>query len=111
MRAILAAEHFDLTPAIRAHSEEQLQKLQAFLPEDAVLRVFLGMCSKKEFTVLLKAHWRGHDIVSTMRGPDLYSLVCRAATTMRQKFQKDKNRRISKRKGSEKYLENQPRSA
>lgn len=105
MKAILAAEHFELTPAIRAHAEDQIKKLQNYLPEGVVLRVFLGMCAKREFTVLVRAHWNGHDLIARAAGPDLYLEIPHAMVRLRQKFQKDKGRNIGKRRAHEEASE------
>jgi ribosome-associated translation inhibitor RaiA len=111
MKAILAAEHFDLTSAIRSHTEEQLERLRDRLPEEAVLRVFLGIAGPEEFTVLLKTNYRGRSQVVRTSGPDLYACVCRAISVLRRKFQRQKDRRISRRKAHEQAIAFEARAA
>ena len=111
MKLIMIAEHFELTPSIRSHVEDQIAKIESHLAEDAVVRVFLRIFAKGEFGAVFKARARGREVVATVRGPDLYSAAAHAATTLRKELQKAKNRRISSRRNQHEHaneLESQP---
>ena len=95
---MIAAEHFKLTPAIRAHVEKNSLRLKELLPRDAVLRVFLGEPVRKKFSVLLKVRIWGKDLIAKEEGEDLYHLVDAARAHLTRQIIEEKHRWIHLRK-------------
>ncbi len=98
MRTIIASEHFSLTPAIKGHVEGQLARLEAMLPANASLRVFLSKAGRKTFTALFRVHFRGRDLVAQDEGDDLYDAVSRAALHMKRMLASLEGKRVQKRR-------------
>lgn len=95
MQTIVAAEHFKLTPAVKAQVDESLVKVAEILPDGVTVRVFLRMESPKVqlakthpgkecFIALYSVHVDGDDVVSTEAAEDLYQAIRQGATKLKR---------------------------
>ena len=88
----IAAEHFTLTPTIRAHIEDNLAKLGNLLPKSTSLSIFLSEPARKTFMVLCKVHVWGKDFVVRVEDENLYKAVDAARLHLTRKIVDEKHR-------------------
>jgi ribosomal subunit interface protein len=98
MNVLIAAEHFDLTEAIKKHVELGVERLDGYIAEDGSVRAFLRKEADHQFTVLLKAHVGGVDLVASRTGSDLYLAASGASSQLRRELLKLRRKRILSRR-------------
>ncbi len=96
----ITGRHVSLTPGLRRHVEEKIQKLGR-LVDDLDIHVTLT-AEKHRQTCTIVAHGRKADYTGERTGEDIYSVVNEAADVLARQLRKSKTSRLShRREGAE----------
>lgn len=98
MSVIVAAEHLEITPAIRESVDQALARIEPLFRFEANVRVFIRFEKNRLFHVIFKTHARGQDVIGQDTGYDLGIAINHACEQLRRTLIEMKNKRSHQRR-------------
>lgn len=101
MSDFIAAEQFELTPAIRAHVEKNIETIREDHPEIDSVKVMLGSTGPRDFRALFRLRAIGQEFVAEENHEDLYHAITAAKNHLVRQIREHSHRRVSMRRHHE----------
>lgn len=95
---IRADHHFELTPAIKAHVAQSLEKIVALLPDDAIVHVLLSEPAPGVFDATMRVRLAGKDVVASDTNNNLYTAINRAKALLFKLISASRHKRVALRR-------------
>jgi ribosomal subunit interface protein len=98
MSDYIAAEQFELTEAIRAHVEKNIESIREDHPEIDSVKVTLGSTGPRDFRALFRTRVIGEEFVAEEKHEDLYHAITHAKNHLIRQIREKSHSRVSKRR-------------
>ena len=95
MQLEFTGRHIEVTPALRAHVEEQFKKLDHIVNGTPMRANIILEVEKNRHIGEIIAHWRDHDFTIKEAGSDMYMALTKAVSKLEKQTLKLKKKRLA----------------